>query len=644
MAQGRTKEAIAILEPLIEHGEPITDGRFQVLPEELLTEGKYQLAVMLRASGQNARAQTMLAAIASNSGGSVAADAQFLLAQEYVESGRFADALPLLKRYLDTNPKGQFIDFALADLLAAQLGCGQLDAARQTLATLARQFPGSKVLPASSLRLAEAELTAHRPTEAAALFRSVANTDPVASQTKKDPSRAAEPSLKQRSLTGLGRALVELGKPSEAAAAFESALALAGDPSAAADLAMLRARALDDSKQDKAALDAYADAASRFKGSQSAQLAAIARARLLVKLGRHAEASAAYEQIIASSQASKNAVNPVVPLDALLGEWGWSLVDSDKPADADRVFQRLLDQYPHSPHAIDARFNLAESANLAKDYPRVVSLLDPLVTRKTSDLERQSSERLMPAVLYRFGRTQVELKNWKAAGETLDRLLKEFPNNPYRRESEALRAEVASRQGDMKGAETRLATLLAEAPAPTDPPGFVKSLQLERIQCWVGLKRWNDVLDLAPKRKAESPPGDPAIAELDFAIGQALVGQGKLADARSAFQAVIDARRTGELAAQAQLMRGETFYHQEQFREALREFLRVSIMYDAPRWQAAALLEAGKVYERLDQWPDAAETYGRLLSKFPTEPAAMPARQRQAAAVERSRQASGTKG
>jgi TolA-binding protein len=91
-------------------------------------------------------------------------------------------------------------------------------------------------------------------------------------------------------------------------------------------------------------------------------------------------------------------------------------------------------------------------------------------------------------------------------------------------------------------------------------------------------------------------------------------------------------------------MRGETFYHQEQFREALREFLRVSIMYDAPRWQAAALLEAGKVYERLDQWPDAAETYGRLLSKFPTEPAAMPARQRQAAAVERSRQASGTKG
>ena len=64
-------------------------------------------------------------------------------------------------------------------------------------------------------------------------------------------------------------------------------------------------------------------------------------------------------------------------------------------------------------------------------------------------------------------------------------------------------------------------------------------------------------------------------------------------------------------------MRGETYFHQDQFHEALRDFLKVDILHDAPRWQAAALLEAGKVYERLDQWADAAETYERLLTKFP---------------------------
>ena len=109
------------------------------------------------------------------------------------------------------------------------------------------------------------------------------------------------------------------------------------------------------------------------------------------------------------------------------------------------------------------------------------------------------------------------------------------------------------------------------------------------------------------------------------------MGLGRIDEARAAFQAVIDARPVVELAAQAQLMRGETFFHQDQLHEALREFLRVDILYNAPRWQAAALLEAGKVYERLDQWADAAETYDRLVAKFPKDRDAATARARREA-------------
>jgi TolA-binding protein len=142
------------------------------------------------------------------------------------------------------------------------------------------------------------------------------------------------------------------------------------------------------------------------------------------------------------------------------------------------------------------------------------------------------------------------------------------------------------------------------------------------------LKRWKDALAEATAAGAELKTGDTASAELDYASGQALLGMGRLDDARSAFRKVVETRRTGELAAQAQLMLGETFFHQDQFREALREFLRVDILYKAPRWQAAALLEAGKVYERLDQWADAAEIYERLLERFPNEPTAEDARKR----------------
>ena len=47
----------------------------------------------------------------------------------------------------------------------------------------------------------------------------------------------------------------------------------------------------------------------------------------------------------------------------------------------------------------------------------------------------------------------------------------------------------------------------------------------------------------------------------------------------------------GDLAARAQLMRGETYFHQKNYPEAKREFLKVHVLYQAPVWQAAALLE-----------------------------------------------------
>ena len=107
---------------------------------------------------------------------------------------------------------------------------------------------------------------------------------------------------------------------------------------------------------------------------------------------------------------------------------------------------------------------------------------------------------------------------------------------------------------------------------------------------------------------------------MEYSRGRALQGLARFDEARAAYQAVIDAAKGGDLAARAQLMRGETFFHQKAYREALREFLKVDILYDAPRWQAAALLEAGKVHEQLDQWADAAETYQKLVVQVPRRP------------------------
>jgi TolA-binding protein len=82
-------------------------------------------------------------------------------------------------------------------------------------------------------------------------------------------------------------------------------------------------------------------------------------------------------------------------------------------------------------------------------------------------------------------------------------------------------------------------------------------------------------------------------------------------------------------------MRGESYFLDDHFLEARMEFLRVDINYpDAPRWRAAALLEAGKVDERLGQWSEAVATYDDLIARFGEDPSAAEARKRRAAALD----------
>jgi TolA-binding protein len=653
---GDHRAAAGLLERLLEPAGAAAGRTAPPLSPAVVQDARYELALAYRELRRPADAEKLLARLAGEPAGAAAADAQFLLGQAHVEAGRFGEAIAPLERYLDANPRGDVAEFALADLVAAQLGAGRPAEADKTLALLARQYPAGKALPRARLRVAEAAEVAGKFDRAIEQFRLVAGParpgeDPrAAAGPDERPAAGIDPALRVRALSGLGRALQEMGRSAEAAAAFGAVLELAPADPAAAEVALARARALEGANRPEEALTAYKTAADRFAKRAEGPRAALAWARLLAKLGRHGPAVAEYERILSDLHAREALRKIGATPDALLAELGWSLVDASKPEEADRVFARLLKEHPTSPHAADSRFNLAESANQARDYAEVVRLLAPLAaarpaaplpSRESADPSRPARaadpiDRLMPAVLYRLGRTQVELRDWPAAAATLDRLLAAFPANPYRREARFLRAEAALQLGDSAAAEAGFSAVLAEPAQSGDDPGFRRSARLEQVRCWVALKRWKDVVQGVQALRGELKPDDPAVAELDFALGQARVGAGRMEEARQSFQAVIDARKGGELAARAQLMRGESYFHEDRLREALREFLQVDILYDAPRLQAAALLEAGKVYERLDQWADAAETYNRLVIRFPRDSEAATARSRGEAARRRA--------
>jgi cellulose synthase operon protein C len=584
---------------------------------------RYYLALAYRADGQTAKANEILDTLSKTPAALATSGAQFMLGQGLVDAGKFAEALPPLEQYLAGKPNGEYADYALAYVAQAQVGLGKADDARATLETLASRFPQSKALPATRLRLAEAAVEAMAYDRAVELFRQAAE--------------GSDNSIKARARSGLGWALIKLKKPDEAASAYESLLKETPDDPLAPDAALARAQALEAAKQVEPALAAYEVVLSRYAKSNVAGTAALGRARLLVEAKRPAEAMEAFAKV-------ETEYPKAAPPDVLLAERGWALVDLGKTSEADAVFERLLKDFSESPRASDARFNLAESAFAAGQFVKVAPLLAPVVAEGS-----KARPGLVASSLYRLGRTQAELKDWKGAGETFARLAKEFPDGGYRREAAFWKAEVAFQAGDAKAAEVALAALIAEPAAPDEPASLVRTAKRRRAQALVQLESWKEALAVAESYGADPSPGqaDPHRADVEYARGRALQGLARFEDARVAYARVIEARKGSELAAKAQFMRGETCFHQKDYREALREFLKVDYLYDAPTWQASALLEAGKVHEQLGQWAEAAETYERLRSRFPNDPNAAQAQARLEVARKRAEgpaQAGGTTG
>ena len=70
-------------------------------------------------------------------------------------------------------------------------------------------------------------------------------------------------------------------------------------------------------------------------------------------------------------------------------------------------------------------------------------------------------------------------------------------------------------------------------------------------------------------------------------------------------------------AAMSQWMIGESWFHQEDFKQALRAYLLVDSLYDYDQWRSLALLQAAKCHARLGNPAQAITTCRRMLKTFP---------------------------
>ncbi len=557
------------------------------LAADLTTEARYHLGLVYRKDGQKDKASRLIADLANGpAGAAVSSNARFLLGQSFIEEEKYEEAISPLEDYLKAQSKGDVAEVALAHLVHARVGLDQTDEALKTLRRLEDQFPQSAELTRARLRVGEQALKSDDLATAATLLNQVADKD--------------DPLWKARAQFGLGWVHFKQGKYGEANETFDLVLAEAPEGPYAAEAAYMKGKALEALNHDEEALSAYSETERRHPKTKAAGSAALARARLLAGLNRPAAADAFAAYVATYTRAGDPGT------DQVLAEWGAALNQAGRITEADAVFTRLLEEFPEGTRAAEAHLNLAVSAFDARKFEETERHLAPLLKEGPA-----SEQALQRRALFLQGRLLVERQDWAQARATFDRVAAETGTGEEAAQARFWKAEAAFRSADPKTAETEFAAL-----AESDETN--QTAALRRVQCLVQLQEWTKALDLADALRSRLAPDDRLRPELDYQRGRALqsVAPPRFDEARAAYDAVLAAKTGDELAARAQFMKGETYFFAQDFLNARREFLKAYANYNAPRWQAAALLEAGKVDERLDQWPEAVEIYERLRSRF----------------------------
>jgi len=140
-------------------------------------------------------------------------------------------------------------------------------------------------------------------------------------------------------------------------------------------------------------------------------------------------------------------------------------------------------------------------------------------------------------------------------------------------------------------------------------------------------------IDSAGRRlqAAQAAAGDDAfrsslvrMLEAELAIRRA-----RMDEARELLAGIVRGGDTAaELRPRAQWMIGETYFLQQKYNEAIDAYRRVDALDADGEWAAAALLQAGKSFEKLSRSREAATCYTALLSRFANLPHANQARTR----------------
>jgi TolA-binding protein len=579
LARGNYAAAAELLEPLLPQAKtPQSRGEIQ----QVLAEAYFQRRDHAKALA------TLKEVLESKATPDLRDEALVTKARILAADRQWAAAIQSLEDFLAQAPSGDRATACRAELLVCYVKSGQVEKALTGHAEHTAKQSDDQQIGVATLRLAEALYEAKQYPQAAELYKTLAH----------DPKHAK---LAAEGLSGLGWSQLQAGLLPAAGDTFAELLKAHSEHPLAAEAALGRAQVLEQLGEKAQAAEAYDLVISHYGSPERLSTALLAGAPLHSKLGHHDRAAELYQRLLKEF--------PEHPQkDAALYQLAWAYQDQKLADAAQATFAQLHREHRGSRFWADATFRAANAALTAGRTEEAKRLLNEL-------LASEPKGDVLAHAVFLQGRLAAAKQDWPAASESMQRLVREFPDNALRLAAEYWRAEATFQQGQHAESSRMFAELAAKVKDRDEK--WVAMVPLRHAQALAHLDKWPEAQRLAETIAAEHPDFE-AQYEVDYLLGRSLAHQAQFEEARAAYKRVTSSPTGGktETAAMAQWMIGESYFHQKNYRAALNEYLRVEILYDYPKWQAAALLQAGKCCEHLSYWKLAAESYERIIEKF----------------------------
>lgn len=361
-----------------------------------------------------------------------------------------------------------------------------------------------------------------------------------------------------------------------------------------------------DSIQSLEALAKRLESRNDSDKKQFIELLVDSRVELARRLSASGELDLAAEQLNRLAESATEASSETRLLIAMLHQ------QLGNHAQAQKVLETLVDGDSQTPGLLLANLELASYALQEHKLESAAALLKPIVESHAQyhGLDQDSECR------FRMVWSELELAQGNAA-----RSLEVLPGDDElgkldERQQVAIRfsrAEAAAQAGKTAQALQDLEWLSRFAEQMPADPDWAVSVKLRQSELLLKTKEYAKLVTQVDEAKNRFASFE-RLHEFDYLLARASMQQIDFDQARIHLKAITEAKgKSVSAAARAQWMLGETYFLEQNFGQAIREYKPVTLLDESQPWQTLALMQTAKCFELLNQTSEALETYRRVV-------------------------------